>query len=72
MSGPVWRFEAERQTTCCYCFNPTTGVFVEGEVCDGELQPLRAVCPSCYQQFKDFLLVGEQGQRPPGPAYAHR
>lgn len=72
MSGPVWRFEKDRSGTCAWCLAEVTGVFVEGEVRAGELQPERLLCPECYRTWREFFLFGEVGSRPPGPAYAHR
>ncbi|MCS7182273.1 MAG: hypothetical protein NZ869_04100 [Thermoanaerobaculum sp.] len=72
MSGPVWRWEKDRQTICCWCLNQTTGAFVEGEVMDGTLQEGRSVCPKCYTAFHQLLVVGEQNGRVSAPAYARR
>jgi len=72
MSGPVWRFEAEKQATCSWCLVPHKGVFVEGDVQEGELQPQRVLCEACFSRFRQFFLRGEGGSRTPAPAYAHR
>lgn len=72
MSGPVWRWEKDRQAVCHWCLNEVTGVFVEGEVVDGELLDGRMVCPECYRSFHQFLVVGEHENKAPAPAYAHR
>jgi hypothetical protein len=52
--------------------NEVTGVFVEGEVVNGELLDGRMVCPECYRSFHQFLVVGEHENKAPAPAYAHR
>lgn len=72
MSGPVWRWEKDRQGMCHLCLNQVTGLFVEGEVVEGELVTGRMVCRDCYTQFRDFLLGGERGGKAAAPAYAHR
>lgn len=72
MSGPVWRWEKDRQAVCHWCLKETTGAFVEGEVVNGELVDGRTVCADCYRSFHQVLVVGEQGGKAPAPAYAHR
>lgn len=72
MSGPVWRWEKDRQAVCHWCLSQVTGVFVEGEVVDSQLVEGRLVCPGCYTTFREFLVAGERGGKAPAPAYAHR
>lgn len=72
MSGPVWRWEKDRQAVCHWCLAEATGVFVEGEVVDGELVEGRLVCPSCYSASREFWLSGEREGKAQAPAYAHR
>lgn len=72
MSGPVWRWEHDRQAVCHWCLNDVTGLFVEGEVVDGVLTEGRLLCRSCYDNFREFWLTGEREGKTAAPAYARR
>ena len=47
------------------------GMFVEGEVVDNELEPVRVVCPDCLSRTNELAVSGEIGGSRQGPAYAH-
>jgi len=70
MSGPVWRYEPSAAGPCDVCFRDTSGMFVEGDVIDNELQPTRRICPTCMNSAGSLVIRGEAGTRRPGPAYA--
>ena len=71
MAGPVWRFYESRDATCDVCLRKCHGVFVEGEIADNELAPIRAVCPECLATMNRLVVSGETGGRAKAPAYAH-
>jgi hypothetical protein len=71
MAGPVWGFDATREAVCDSCLRACTGVYVEGEIADNELSPVRAVCPDCMARTNEFVVSGEAGGRAAAPAYAH-
>jgi len=72
MSGPVWRFERERDAVCSECSRTIQGAYCEGEIAGAELRPLRTVCPDCYGRATRLIVHGELGRRVGGPGYAHR
>ncbi len=71
MAGPVWRFDATREAVCDSCLRACTGLYVEGEIADNELSPVRVVCPDCMARTNRLVVSGEVGGRVPAPAYAH-
>jgi hypothetical protein len=71
MAGPVWRFDENKDTTCDVCLRTCRGLYVEGEVADNELAPVRAVCADCLQATNRLVVSGETGGRAKAPAYAH-
>jgi hypothetical protein len=71
MAGPVWRFDAEREGICDSCLRRRKAFFVEGDVADNRLEPVRLVCADCISRFKGLVISGEIGRRATGPAYAH-
>ncbi len=71
MAGPVWRFDEGREAICDVCLRECVGVYVEGEVADNELEPVRAVCPECLASMNRLVVAGETGGRATAPAYAH-
>lgn len=71
MAGPVWRFDPEREGVCDACLRRCKGMYVEGEVADNELRPVRAVCPACMAGENGLVISGEAGSRATAPAYAH-
>jgi hypothetical protein len=70
MAGPVWRFAAEREGTCDSCLRTIKGMFIEGEVAENELEPVRLVCPECISRMKGLVVSGEVGGHARSPAYA--
>jgi hypothetical protein len=70
MAGPVWRFDAEREGICDSCLRPFKGMFVEGEVADNVLEPVRLVCSDCISRMKGLVVSGEAGGHARSPAYA--
>jgi hypothetical protein len=46
-------------------------MYVEGEVADNALQPVRLVCRECISGLGEWVISGEVDGRVPGPAYAH-
>ena len=71
MAGPVWRFDETKEATCDACLRRCRGTYVEGEVCDNELAPVRAVCPDCMARAAGMVVSGEGGARAQSPAYGH-
>jgi hypothetical protein len=71
MAGPVWQFDAKREGICDSCLRRCTGMFVEGEVADNTLKPVRMVCPDCVSSMKGLVVSGEIGGDAKAPAYAH-
>ncbi len=71
MAGPVWRFEREREGVCDNCLRRMKGMFVEGQIADNELQPVRMLCPDCIGRYTRLVISGERPGHAPGPAYAH-
>jgi hypothetical protein len=71
MAGPVWRFDANLEGICDSCLRSRTGMFVEGEIVDNKLEPVRLVCSDCISRTKDLVVSGEIGGRAKAPAYAH-
>jgi hypothetical protein len=71
MSGPVWRFDAEQEGRCEVCLRLSKGLFLEGEVRDNTLEPVRAVCTGCMRTTAGLVVTGESGSRVAAPAYAH-
>jgi len=47
------------------------GMFVEGEVFDNALAPVRRICRDCFRRDAALVVEGELDGRVPGPAYAH-
>ena len=72
MAGPVWRFARGAEATCGVCFRRANEVYVEGEVVDNELRPLRSVCPACFAAATGLLVRGEVGHQAGAPGYARR
>jgi hypothetical protein len=71
MAGPVWQFDAKREGICDSCLRRCTGMFVEGEVADNQLEAVRVVCPDCISSVKELIVSGEIGGEAKAPAYAH-
>jgi hypothetical protein len=71
MAGPVWRFDENKDTICDICLRECKGVYVEGDVADNELTPVRAVCPDCMARSDRLVVAGETNERAKAPAYAH-
>ncbi len=71
MAGPVWRFDENRDAICDSCLRECKGMYVEGDVSDNELTPVRAVCPECLATMNRLVVSGETGGRAKAPAYAH-
>jgi hypothetical protein len=71
MAGPVWRYDEDRDAICDVCLRATRGVYVEGEVADNSLAPVRSVCPECLATTNRLVVSGEVGDRAKAPAYAH-
>ena len=71
MAGPVWQFDAERAGICDSCLRRCTGMFVEGEVADNALEPVRLICPDCISRMGRLVVSGEIGSQAKAPAYAH-
>jgi hypothetical protein len=71
MAGPVWRFDENMDAICDVCLRECRGMYIEGEVTDNELAPVRAVCPECLQTMNRLVVSGETGGRATAPAYAH-
>jgi hypothetical protein len=71
MAGPVWKFDAEREGVCDNCLRRRKGMYVEGEVAENELDPVRLVCPDCIARYKRLVISGEARGHARGPAYAH-
>jgi hypothetical protein len=70
MAGPVWRFDPVREAICDSCLRRVTGIFVEGEVSDNTLEPVRLVCSDCISRMKGLVVSGEVGGHARSPAYA--
>jgi hypothetical protein len=45
-------------------------MYVEGEVVDNVLRPVRLVCARCLDEWRPYVVAGEVGHRAPSPAYA--
>jgi hypothetical protein len=45
-------------------------MFVEGEVADNTLEPVRFVCSDCISRMKGLVVSGEVGGHARSPAYA--
>ena len=71
MAGPVWSFDASLKATCDICLRSRVGMFVEGEVVDNRLAPVRVVCPDCLSRTNELAVSGESSGRAKAPAYAH-
>ncbi len=71
MAGPVWRFVSDREGICDSCLRRSRGVYVEGEVADNELRPVRLLCRDCAEDPGGLAVSGERGERAVAPAYAH-
>ncbi len=71
MAGPVWRFDETKEAICNSCLRRRKGMFVEGEVEDNDLHPVRLVCRECSARTAGLVVSGELDGRVPGPAYAH-
>jgi hypothetical protein len=71
MAGPVWRFDAEREAVCDNCLRRRRGMFIEGDVAENELEPVRLVCSDCIARYKRLVISGEATGHARGPAYAH-
>ncbi|HVN32462.1 MAG TPA: hypothetical protein VMT45_10800, partial [Thermoanaerobaculaceae bacterium] len=61
MAGPVWRFDPERKGICDRCLRRSTGMFVEGEVAENTLEPMRLICPDCISRTNGLVVSGEAG-----------
>ena len=71
MAGPVWKFSENAKGVCDYCLRPNEGMFLEGEIADDSLAPIRQVCGDCFQRFTRLVVRGEVGGHAVAPAYAH-
>ena len=71
MAGPVWKFDAHATGACDFCLREVEGMFVEGEVVDNALAPVRRICRDCFGRDAALVVEGELDGRVPGPAYAH-
>ena len=71
MAGPVWRFVKDSEGVCDSCLRRSRGMYVEGEVSDNELRPVRLICRSCAGDPTGLAVSGEAGNRAAAPAYAH-
>jgi hypothetical protein len=69
MSGPVWRFEAGATGRCESCLRDVKGLFVEGQVSDNAMTPVRRLCTECFAHGDRLVVNGEAGQHVPSPAY---
>ena len=71
MAGPVWKFDESAKGVCEFCLRPSEGMFVEGEITDDSLVPIRQVCRDCFARFTRLVVRGEIGGHAAAPAYAH-
>ena len=71
MAGPIWRYLGDTEGVCDSCLRRCTGMYVEGDVADNELRPVRCLCPACAEDAAGLAISGEAGGRAVAPAYAH-
>jgi len=71
MAGPVWKYDENAKGVCDSCLRLSQGMFVEGEIADDSLVPIRRVCRDCFERFTNLVVCGETGGHAVAPAYAH-
>jgi hypothetical protein len=71
MAGPVWKYDDSAKGVCDFCLRTSEGMFVEGEISDDALVPVRRICRDCFERSTRLVVRGEVGSHAVAPAYAH-
>ncbi|MFI5143531.1 MAG: hypothetical protein ACHQQS_13560 [Thermoanaerobaculales bacterium] len=71
MAGPVWKYDEGAKGVCDFCLRAVEGMFLEGEIADDSLVPIRRVCRDCFERSTKLVVRGEVGGHAVAPAYAH-